>query len=91
MLLQPPKTTKFDPDNKEHRVAVHSFMKRFAWGDSPIRFAHDPAYSSVVEMVQHQLLAWYLAREVAPPKVKKVKKPVAVVANPKVSQLKKKA
>jgi len=86
MLLQPPKTVKFDPANKAHRASVRAFMKRRAWGDAPIRFAYDPVYGSIPEQVQTKLLAWYLEREVTP---RKVKKQVAI-ANPKVSQLKKK-
>lgn len=84
MLLQHPKTIKFDPNNKSHRAAVRAFMKRRAWVDSPIRFTHDPAYGSVVEQVQTMLLEWYLNREATPRKVKKV----AVVAS-KVLHLKK--
>jgi hypothetical protein len=84
MILQMPKTVKFDPSNKAHRASVRAFMKRRAWGDAPIRFSHDPVYGSVPEQVQTKLLAWYLEKEVAP------KKQSVMVANPKVSQLKKK-
>ena len=88
MFLQPPKTVKFDPSNKAHRASVRAYMKRRAWSDAPIRFAHDPMYGSVPEQVQTKLLAWYLEKEITPRKVKKV---AAIVVNPKVSQLKKKA
>lgn len=87
MLLQHPKTVKFNPANKAHRSAIRAFMKRRAWADSPIRFSHDPAYGSVVEQVQTLLLEWYLNREATPRKCKTV----APVVSSKVSQLKKKA
>ena len=87
MLLQPPKTVRFDPADKAHRASVRAFMKRRAWSDAPIRFNHDPVYGSVPEQVQTKLLAWYLEREVAP---KKIKKQAVMISNPKVSQLKKK-
>lgn len=87
MLLQLPKTVKFDPADKAHRASVRAFMKRRAWVDSPIRFTYDPVYGSVVEQVQTKLLAWYLEREITPRVVKKV----AVTVNSKVSQMKKKA
>ena len=74
MLLQMPKTIKFDPSLKEHRAAVRAFMKRRAWMDSPIRFSHDPAYGSVVEQVQVKLLQWYMEQEEAPKRAKKVEK-----------------
>ena len=88
MLLRPPKTVKFDPANKSHRASVREFMKRRAWGDSPIRFTYDPVYGSVVEQVQTKLLAWYLEKEVTH---RTVKPAVAVVAIPKISLVKKKA
>jgi len=87
MLLKCQSTVKFDPANKAHRASVRAFMKRHAWSDAPIRFTHDPVYGSIVEQVQTKLLEWYLAKEVAP---RKVKKQLVVIANPKVSQLKKK-
>jgi hypothetical protein len=66
MLLQKPNTVKFDPANKAHRAAVRAFMVRRAWGDSHIRFTHDPAYGSVVEQVQVKLLNWFMAQEDKP-------------------------
>ena len=66
MLLQTPKAVKFDPSLKEHRDAVRAFVVRRAWVDSPFRFSHDPAYSSVVEQVQVKLLNWFLAQETIP-------------------------
>lgn len=63
MLLQKTNTVKFDPSLKEHRDAVRAFVVRQAWVDSPFRFSHDPAYSSVVEQVQVKLLNWFLAQE----------------------------
>lgn len=35
-------------------------MKRRAWNDAPIRFAHNPSYGSVAEHVQIELLKWYM-------------------------------
>jgi len=89
MYLQLPKTVEFNPSNKAHRESVRAFMKRRAWGDAPIRFSHDPSYGSIVEQVQTKLLAWYLEKEVKPEKLATPKS--VMVANPKVSQLKKKA
>jgi hypothetical protein len=65
MILVHTSTTKFDPSIKAHRNAVSAFMKRNAWNDASLRFAHDPAYSksSVAEQVQSKLLNWYLAQE----------------------------
>jgi len=63
MLLKRQETVDFDPSNKAHRAAVRAFLKRRAWVDSPIRFAHDPAYGSVAEQVQAKLLQWYVYQE----------------------------
>ena len=63
MLLQKPQTQPFDPNQKNHRLAVHAFMKRNAWSDSAIRFSYDPAYSSVADQVQTKLLKWYMSQE----------------------------
>lgn len=63
MILQPMQTVHFDPANKKHRQAVQAFMKRNAWGDSPIRFAHDPAYGSIADQVRDKMLKWYMTRE----------------------------
>lgn len=63
MLLQRQTLIDFDPSNKEHRAAVSAFLKRKAWSDSPIRFAHDPAYGSVADQVQAKLLQWYVDNE----------------------------
>jgi len=63
MLLKRQETVVFDPTNKEHRAAVRAFLKRKAWVDSPIRFAHDPIYGSVADQVQAKLLQWYADQE----------------------------
>lgn len=63
MLLQRQALVDFDPSNKEHRAAVRAFLKRKAWADSPIRFAHDPAFGSVADQVQAKLLQWYVDQE----------------------------
>lgn len=65
MLLKRQETVEFNPANKEHRAAVRAFLKRKAWADSPIRFAHDPAYGSVADQVQAKLLQWYVVQEEA--------------------------
>lgn len=63
MLFKRQDLVEFNPANKEHRAAVRAFMKRRAWADSPIRFAHDPQYGSVADQVQAKLLQWYMAKE----------------------------
>jgi hypothetical protein len=63
MLLKRQELIEFDPANKEHRAAVRAFLKRKAWADSPIRFAHDPVYGSVADQVQAKLLQWYVNQE----------------------------
>jgi hypothetical protein len=63
MLLKRQELIEFDPANKAHRAAVRAFLKRRAWVDSPLRFAHDPAYGSVAEQVQSKLLQWYVDQE----------------------------
>lgn len=65
MLLKRQETVEFNPANKEHRAAVRAFLKRKAWADSPIRFAHDPVYGSVADQVQAKLLQWYVVQEEA--------------------------
>lgn len=65
MILQKTETVDFDPANKVHRAAVKAFLKRKAWGDSPIRFSYDPDYGngSIADQVQSKLLEWYLSKE----------------------------
>jgi hypothetical protein len=63
MILHQPNTVTFDPSNKNHRVAVASFMQRNAWGDSSYRFTHDPAYGSVAEQVKMKMLHWYIEQD----------------------------
>jgi hypothetical protein len=63
MYLKSPEQVEFDPANREHRAAARAFMKRKAWVDSPIRFAHDPNYGSIAEQVQAKLLDWYIKQE----------------------------
>lgn len=65
MILRNPITTVFDPTNKEHRAAVHAFLKRKTWADTKLRFKHDPEYGSVADQVQSKLLYWYVAQEEA--------------------------
>jgi hypothetical protein len=64
MALQKAQSVVFDPSKLEHRAAVGAYMKRNAWGDSPIRFAHDPRFGSLVEEVRTKLLNWYISQEV---------------------------
>lgn len=64
-MLKRPDSVEFDPSVKEHRLAVHAFLKRRAWSDSPLKFANDPAYSSVSDQVQAKLLRWYAEQEEA--------------------------
>ena len=71
MLLRHPNTVEFDPANRAHRLAVAAFMKRNAWMDSPLRFAHDPTYGSIAEQVRVKMLLWYISRD-----VEKAAKPV---------------
>jgi hypothetical protein len=63
MVLQHKHTVDFDPDNKEHRQAYHAFSKRNAWGDSPLRFSRDPAYTNLITQVSDKLLKWYMTQE----------------------------
>ena len=63
MLLRHRETTPFDPNKKEHRAAVHAFMRRRAWSDSPLVFAYDPKFGSIAEQVQTKLLLWYIAQD----------------------------
>jgi hypothetical protein len=63
MLLKRIATVDFDPAIKAHRVAIRAFLKRRAWGDSPLRFTHDPAFGSVADQVCAKLLEWYVHRE----------------------------
>ncbi len=63
MLLQKTNTVAFDASNPEHRVAVASFMKRTAWGDSKFRFSHDPAFGSVADQVKVKMLHWYIQQD----------------------------
>lgn len=92
-LLKRPEAVEFDPSNKEHRIAVRLYMKRKAWSDSPLKFAHDPAFGSVADAVQTKLLQWYLDQEenrdkkraervVEKPEPKAAKKPTLVKVAP---------
>lgn len=59
-MLNPKPSVEFNPNLKEHRLAVAAFSKRYAWSDSPIKFKHDSNYRSLAEQVEKQLLAWYM-------------------------------
>lgn len=63
MLLKRRETVDFDPSKKAHREAVAAFMQRRAWGDSPLRFSHDPNFGSVADQVEKKLLAYYLSKD----------------------------
>jgi len=63
MSLKKVDTVVFDPSKKAHREAVAAFLQRGSWSDSPIRFAYDPAFGSVADMVQSKLLRYYLAKD----------------------------
>jgi hypothetical protein len=63
MLLKRRETVDFDPTKKDHRAAAAAFMRRRAWGDSPLRFNHDPAFGSVADQVEKKLLAYYLSKD----------------------------
>lgn len=65
MYLKRQEIVEFDPNNKAHRAAARAFLKRKAWVDSPLRFAHDTGYGSVAEQIQSKLLDWYVAQEEA--------------------------
>jgi hypothetical protein len=86
-MLRTPDTVKFDASNKTHRAAVRSFLKRRAWGDSPIRFSHDPEYGSVADQVQAKMLQWYMAQDEAKDS-KAAAKLVKVVNKTTIRQLK---
>lgn len=62
-ILRKTETVVFDPTNKAHRAAVRAFLKRKAWVDSPLRFAHDSDFGSVADQVQRKLLDWYVLQE----------------------------
>lgn len=63
MLQSKVNTVTFDPAKLEHRIAVASFMKRNAWGDSKFRFSHDPAFGSVADQVKVKMLHWYIQQD----------------------------
>ena len=63
MYLSKPATISFDPSKKDHRAAARAFLKRKAWVDSPLRFSHDPSYTSIADQVQSKLLNWYMSQE----------------------------
>jgi hypothetical protein len=65
MYLSKPATVVFDPSKKEHRAAARAYLKRKAWVDCPLRFAHDPAYGSVASQIESKLLGWYVQQEEA--------------------------
>lgn len=87
MYLERPALVKFDPSKKEHRAAARSFMKRLAWVDSPIRFAHDPEFGSVADQVRIKLLNWYMEQEDKRSSKPKTKVVEAII--PKVTVLRK--
>jgi hypothetical protein len=90
-FLKKPETVGFNPSNKSHRVAVRLYMKRKAWGDSPLRFAHDPAFSNVVDQVQTKLLQWFLDQEDTRDKKRAENKPsreVVKASTPALSEVK---
>jgi len=62
-MLQKINAVAFDASNPEHRIAVASFMKRNAWGDSNYRFLHDPAFGSVADQVKVKMLHWYIEQD----------------------------
>lgn len=86
MYLKLPQRVDFDPSNKEHRQAAAAFMRRNAWGDSPIKFTHDPDYDNVANQVRVKMLHWYMANdfgriEVAVPRTAITTKPIVLVAD----------
>jgi hypothetical protein len=68
VILQPSCTVAFNPALKSHRDAAIAFMRRNAWGDSPFRFTHDAAFSSVSDQVRAKLLDWYVREDLSMPK-----------------------
>ena len=76
MYLKRPEIVQFDASNKHHRAAARAFLRRKAWVDCPLRFAHDTGYGSVSEQIQTKMLEWYVAQEEAK-ETKKEKHPVA--------------
>lgn len=63
MSLQKTNGVAFDPSIIEHRNAVKSYLKRNAWRDADICFAHDPKFNSLVEQVRTKMLNWYISQE----------------------------
>jgi hypothetical protein len=63
MPLEKPNTVKFDPSKKAHRESAAAFMQRRAWGDSPIRFSHDPIYGCIADQIEKKLLAYYMSKD----------------------------
>lgn len=63
MVLKYPERVAFNPALAEHRHAFKQFMRRRAWSDSPILFAHDPEYGNLIEQISEKLVAWYLEKD----------------------------
>lgn len=64
----------FNPDNKEHRRAYHSFLKRSTWSHSPFQFVLEPGFEDVPTMCRIRLSAYYVDKEFNKPIKKPIKK-----------------
>lgn len=86
-MIKKPTTIAFDPSIKGHRAAARAFLRRRCWADSPLRFSHDPEYTSLDHQVQTKLLKWYLDQEEAKDTRKKSKARVENIREIKVAGL----
>lgn len=66
MILTRKQAVEFDPTNREHREAVHHFLKFKSWGPDAPKFAHDHT-NNMAHFVQEKLLMWYLDKDAAKP------------------------
>lgn len=66
MILTRKQAVEFDPGNKEHRDAVHYFLKNKSWGPNAPKFAHDHT-NNMAHFVQEKLLMWYLDKDASKP------------------------
>lgn len=63
MILLRQKFVDFDPSNPEHRSAVFYFVKNNKWGPNAPKFIQRTG-NNIVYQVQHDLLLWFLEKEV---------------------------
>lgn len=53
----------FDAANPAHRQEYYKFLTTGTWGNCPIQFIVDSAYTNMVDMIQHQMLDYYANQE----------------------------